>query len=85
MITNKEVEEFIALMQRRQLRKAWVGDWEPDYNKVVGKTLIVVYKNTVAIEQFNYYSSPLSFPTKEMAQEFLDCFKELIEKAKILL
>ena len=27
----------------------------------------------------------LSFPTREMAEDFLSCFKDLCEKAKILL
>lgn len=30
-------------------------------------------------------SGPLSFPTKEMAAEFLNCFRDLCETAKILL
>ena len=28
-ISKEETEAFLALMQLRQLRKAWVDDWEP--------------------------------------------------------
>lgn len=31
-ISEQEAEAFLALMQLRQLRKAWVGDWKPDWS-----------------------------------------------------
>lgn len=83
--STEEAEAFLALMQLRQLRKAWIENWEPDYNKAEEKNMLVVYKNTIKVEQYHFYYSPLSFPTREMAEEFLKCFKDLIEKAKILL
>ena len=69
-------------MQLRQLRKAWVGDWEitnqPYYCIIPSKTKITVLAGSSLLRS-------LSFPTKEMAEDFLDCFRDLCETAKILL
>lgn len=82
----REAEAFLALMQLRQLRKAWVGDWEPDYS---GKNPIwhihVWRNNSIEIDNCATASRPLSFPTKDMAEEFFVFFNNLIEQAKILL
>lgn len=34
---------------------------------------------------YSVTNKQLSFPTKEMAEEFLECFKDLIEEARDLL
>lgn len=81
-INKEEAEAFLALMQLRQLRKAWVGDWEitdqPYYCIIPSKTKITVLAGSSLLRS-------LSFPTKEMAEEFLNCFRDLCETAKILL
>lgn len=81
--SKEEAEAFIALIQLRQLRKVWVGDWNPSgkyYYAVIfsiGTGLkIVDYACTHAV---------LSFPTQLIAEDFLNCFKDLCETAKILL
>lgn len=86
-INKKEAEAFLALMQLRQLRKAWVGNWEqPNCNVKTAAILYSVNKQEVMVYQGNFWiSNVLSFPTNEMAQEFLNCFKDLCETAKILL
>ena len=80
--SKEEAEAFLALMQLKQLRKAWVGDWEitnqPYYCMVPSKTKITVIDNYSILRS-------LSFPTKEMAEDFLDCFGDLCEIAKPLL
>lgn len=83
--SKEEAEAFLALMQLRQIRKAWVGDWEPDWlpNKI--KYVIIVYQYNITISERYGESGPISFPTQEMAEEFLECFRDLLEKAKILL
>ena len=82
LISREEAEAFIALMQLRQLRKAWVGDWEitdqPYYYIIPSKTEITV------MDGHNILRS-LSFPTKEMAEDFLSCFHDLCATAKNLL
>ena len=83
----EEAQAFLALMQLRQLRKAWVGDWNP-----TSETKLFAWIET----SHNYYKTyvnygtqecgrVLSFPTKIMAEDFLGCFRDLCEKAKILL
>lgn len=85
-VSKEEAEAFLALMQLRQLRKAWVGDWNPGIKKEYG---IIYYSNLIRCfnADFGIFNTPglLTFPTKEMAKEFLECFKDLCETAKILL
>ena len=76
--TKKRAEQFIALGKLLQLRDCWVkgynefryavyGDW-------LGGTAICDWR-----ENISHY--PLTFPTKEMAEEFKDCFSDLIKQA----
>ena len=84
--SKEEAEAFLALMQLRQLRKAWVGEWEP--SRYVEYSVILVEKRTNRFEvgygywEYNYL---MTFPSKKMAEDFLNCFKDLCETAKILL
>lgn len=85
-ISEKEAEAFLALMQLRQLRKAWIGDWEQPIGAPIG---VIHYwlpecKPMCTSGSYNI-NRHLSFPTREMAEEFLECFKDLCEKAKTLL
>jgi hypothetical protein len=67
-----------ALFKLEQLRDCWRQGWKPkpgenSYSIKIGRVgLNVCYFNTIEF---------LSFPTREMAEEFLKCFKDLIEKA----
>lgn len=79
----QEAEAFLALIQLRQLRKAWVGDWKPSEEIYCAITIKV--NNEIEIENYKQISKVLSFPTREMAEEFLECFKDLCETAKMLL
>lgn len=79
--SEEEAKAFLALIQLRQLRKEWVGDSviSYPYNSIVNSKFSgVVVKETS-------FSHPLTFPNKEMAEEFFDYFKDLCETAKILL
>lgn len=84
--SKEEAEAFLALTQLRQLRKAWVGDWEPLSNRFLVVIFYDIYKKCI---NTNYgvigAPGPLSFPTREMAQDFLDCFIDLCETAKSLI
>lgn len=82
--SKEEAQAFLALMQLRQLRKAWVGDWEP----VEGPFYWGIHKNitkSVVISTFSIWNPTLTFPTKEIAEDFLNCFRDLCETAKPLL
>lgn len=81
--SKQEAEAFLALMQLRQLRKAWVEDWdEKDSNTSCIKYGLL---RGLYVCKRNGTSSSMSFPTEEMAKDFLDCFRDLCETARILL
>ena len=84
--SKEEAEAFLALMQLRQLRKVWVGDWaQSKENSCAGIFYSVSHDEfTVSCAKF-WNNIVLSFPTKIMAEDFLGCFRDLCEKAKILL
>lgn len=85
--SKEEAEAFLALMQLRQLRKAWVGNWKQSSSSTT--TAVILYsidmQQVEAVSGNFWASNVLSFPTKEMAEEFLECFRELCEQAKSLL
>ena len=83
-VSKEEAEAFLALMQLRQLRKAWVGDWE--YTKSEYSYGIIAKKDgSFEIGVYEAFYRNMLFPTREMAENFLSCFKDLCETAKILL
>lgn len=79
----KEAEAFLALMQLRQLRKAYVKDWEPDLTKACFG--IVSSKHGINVSALCTVYRNLSFPTYDLATQFLTNFKDLLEIAKPLL
>jgi hypothetical protein len=84
--SKQEAEAFLALMQLRQLRKAYVKDWEPDWkNDISAKYCIEVDSNELLIHSWYNKSHTLSFPTCGLAEQFLTNFKDLLEIAKPLL
>ena len=84
--TKGLAEAFLAYMQLMSLRKAWIGEWEPDWNDDTdtNKFCIVVKKDSLKVISCCTISCPLSFPTLELANDFLGTFRELIEEAKPL-
>lgn len=84
--SEKEAEAFLALMQLRQLRKSWVGDWKQTKGNACAGIVYSVYENKFTVSFGGFWTNIiLSFPTKEMAEEFLICFRDLCETAKTLL
>lgn len=83
----QSVKDFLALMQLRQLRKAWVGSWEqPDHNTIISAITYYISDGRVIIMTGNFWNSlALSFPTRKMAVDFFECFRGLCETAKTLL
>lgn len=87
---------FIAMMQLMSLRQEWIhkwsidagmtNDWKADWSDNNNKKYcIVIFDNNYIVDNFNRYHQILSFPTKEMAEDFTNCFKDLLETAKPLL
>ena len=84
MCTSKEeAEAFLASMQLRQLRKAWVGDWKPSGDNFYAITFSI--ETGLKIGEYASIYRVLSFPTQLMAYDFLGLFRDLCETAKILL
>lgn len=85
MISKEEGDAFIALMQLRQLRKAYVKNWEPNWRDNMSKYTLIHRYNGFQINNTCYSGSPLSFPTYDLAKRFLNNFRNLLEIAKPLL
>ena len=83
-ISINEARAFLALMQLRQLRKAWIGDWEYD-KSAISYTIMARMNGSMEIGLYDSIHRNMLFPTKEMAEDFLSCFRDLCETAKILL
>lgn len=85
--TKEDAEGILALIQLTRLHDEWVGDWKPTY-KAYHFNWFILHghddDNTdrFAIEWTDNINYLLSFPTKDMTNEFLECFYELIVKAK---
>lgn len=84
-LPSKELAKaFLAMMQLMSLRQAWIDDWEPDWRKSI--SCIVIEDNTLlTTTEYTSAQHALSFPTLEMAKEFMNCFKDLLEIAKPLI
>lgn len=84
--TEEIAEAFLAMMQLMSLRQAWIKDWEPNWeDHTQCKYCIVFETNSPEIDRFFTCNKTLAFPTEEMAKDFLECFKSLIEQAKVLI
>ena len=85
-LTIHEAKAVTAFSKLLKLRRDWIGEWEPDWNKPYDdKFIIYGYKNEVRICNSTITSASLSFPSDQLAQEFLETFRDLIEEAKILI
>lgn len=82
--SKEEAEAFLALIQLRRLREAWVKAYIFDWKKYNYPT---IERDMYGNLRVSFISHPngLFFSTWEMAEEFLFCFKDLLETAKILL
>ena len=79
-------EEYKALRKLQLMRDVWVGDWVADWkNTINAKWVIEINKYNAKVDSWHAIQSPLSFPSSEMAEDFLEAHKELIETAKPLL
>jgi hypothetical protein len=83
--TKELAEAFLAMMQLMSLREDWIGDWKPDWKTDIRKWCIICYNCELYVDFFICTVAPLSFPTKEMAEDFMNCFKDLLDIAKPLI
>ena len=80
--TEERVKQYVALGRLLQLRDYWVGNLKNNSNNFVA----VIYhfdgeivNTNVSKKRSSSYS--LTFPTREIAQKFIECFKDLINEA----
>ena len=80
-----DAEKHIALMKlhllRDEYRQGWKPDWSDNCYKYGVKWNIFPRKKELIVTWRNYDPLFLSFPTEEIAREFLTNFRELIEQA----
>ena len=79
--SQKSAEAHLAMIQLEQLRNCWRQGWEPDWNDDQQTKYCIVHSKEFKIHILYETRRFLSFPTIEMAKEFLECFRDLIEKA----
>jgi hypothetical protein len=87
---EKDAYAHLALMQLHVLRDAYRDyyqkGWKPNWNDVNQMKFCIYYhKDEMIITTECFSQAFLSFPTKELAEQFLENFKDLIEQAKPLL
>ena len=85
--SREAAEQHLALMQLHQLRDCYRQGWIPDLEDDSFKYCIEGYYNSDfrsikhRVVSLSHTSTFLSFPTKELAEEFLNNFRDLIVKA----
>ena len=85
-LTQHEAKALAAFSQLLKLRRDWVGEWEPDWAAYTTCKFVIGYVNDgLQVNTRNTSARSLSFPTEQMAKEFLETFRSLIEEAKILI
>ena len=77
--SHKEAKSALAMAQLSQLMKVYRNGWEADWNDRSYKYCIEFYKGNVQVDDYFYQNHYLSFPTKELAKQFLENFRDLIE------
>ena len=84
---RKAAEAHLALMQLHQLRDCYRQGWQPNLKDSANKYGIQLAYNSISssielrVLWYQQVSTFLSFPTRELAEEFLSNFRELIEQA----
>ena len=81
----EDVKTLAAFSKLLKLRKDWIEDWKPNWNDNTYKYQIITHRQQLSTISDMYSSHPMTFPTPEMRDDFLDCFKDLLEQAKTLL
>ena len=84
--SEKLAEAFLAMMQLMSLRQAWIGDWKPDWSCGYSSNYCIIGAgDDFEVCNLSKCRYALSFPTQEMAVDFMNCFNDLLEVAKPLL
>lgn len=84
--TREYAKASIALCKLIRLRDTYNGDWKPNWQSYGEYKYVIYYFNDmIQIDSVATTKVLLHFKTRELRDEFLKNFKELIEEAKLLL
>lgn len=78
--SQKSAKAHLAMIQLEQLRNCWWNGWEPEWNSCA-KHVIKWEGDNLTVFSAHRVHAFLVFPTREMAEEFFECFRNLIEIA----
>ena len=84
-LTPYEAKALAAFSKLLKLRRDWIRGWDPDWADGSVKYVIRGWKDHICYASDRHTSASLSFSTEQMAKEFLETFRDLIEEAKILI
>ena len=79
--SEKAAKQHLALMQLHQLRDCYRQGWLPDWNKDSTKYCIEKLHNSYVVDSIISLPYFLAFQSNEIAKEFLNNFRDLIEEA----
>lgn len=79
-VTKKRAEQFIALGRLLQLRDYWVQ--HSKFKDAIG--IFTLSNGVIVTNGFDINDCSLTFPTQEMADKFITCFRYLIKQASPL-
>ena len=80
--TKERVKQYVALGKLLQLRDYWVSNLKNNSNNFVAAIYHFdgeIVNTNVSKKRSSSYS--LTFPTREIAQKFIECFKDLMKEA----
>ena len=75
--TKKRAEQFIALGKLIQLRDYWVKNHK--FKDAIG--IFTLSNEVIVTNECDINDCALTFPTQEMADKFITCFRDLIKQA----
>ena len=78
----KNLESLFKLLI---LRDVYRQGWKPDWTKSISKWCISFYNNEPKIIEYSTANEIFSFPTEELAEQFLENFKDGLKQLKELL
>ena len=80
-----EDKRYVSLFMLEQAMKAYNGDWVADWTDKNFKWCISYKEDIVIVETWRSYNCFLAFKSRDLAEQFLENFRDLIETAKPLL
>ena len=81
LVSKEAANQHLVLMQLHRLRDCYRQGWKPDLTVPESIFAIFCTKGKYSVEEFMYSSEFLSFQSRQLAQEFLNNFKDLILQA----